>query len=345
MAHGLLPSFFGMTNRPLPRTLSLLLATGSLLATLQGSGFAQTAGQLQSGAGTPVNSDPAAEFADSFSVGYVLVPVVVRDGARYVKGLDRGDFELFVDGKKTSFESFESRADAPASLVLLQDLSGSMDAGERLVWSRNAASFFFDSAASGDEFAIATFSDGEQRIDVPFTADLGALREAVATWKPWGKTALHDAVANMPEVSGSGHNPKRFALLITDGVDNASSMTPEQARELVRAAQLPVYVLGFDSGSPYPLDEQGKKVYRYADVLNLLAATSGGRYFSVASTSDLTEALTAIREDLRHQYVLGFATGDGADRFRRLEIQVPGKRAVLFRRGYNGPPPAVSVGR
>jgi Ca-activated chloride channel family protein len=318
------------------RAFPLLLAAGSLLVGLA------AAGQTPGGAG---KDDRSAEFSDTFSVGYVLVPVVVRDGARYVQGLDRKDFLLSVDGRPAAFDSFESRADAPASLVLLQDLSGSMEAGERLIWSRSAASFFLDSAVSGDEFAIATFSDGEQRIDVPFTGDLGALREAVATWKPWGKTALHDAVAHMPEVSGSGHNPKRFALLVTDGVDNASSITPEEARDLVRAAQVPVYVLGLDSGSPYQLNDQGKKVYRYADVLSLLAATSGGRYFSVSSTEELNVALAAIREDLRHQYVLGFATGDGSDRFRHLEIQVPGKRAVLFRRGYTGPPPAAGVGR
>jgi Ca-activated chloride channel family protein len=320
------------------RAFPLLLAAGSLLVGLQGA----AAGQTPGGAG---KDEPSAEFSDSFSVGYVLVPVVVRDGARYVQGLDRKDFLLRVDGRPAAFESFESRADAPASLVLLQDLSGSMEAGERMTWSRNAAKFFLDQAASGDEFAIASFSDGEQRIDIPFTDNLGALREAIQIWKPWGKTALHDAVAHMPEISGSGHNPKRFALLITDGVDNASSITPDQAREMVRAAQVPVYVLGLDSGSPYSLDDQGKKVYRYADVLNLLAATSGGRYFSVSSTEELNVALAAIREDLRHQYVLGFATGDGSDRFRRLEIQVPGKRAVLFRRGYTGPPPAAGVGR
>ncbi len=325
-----------------PRTFPLLLAAASLLAVLEGSGAAQTP---PGGTGGPGKDDPAAEFADSFSVGYVLVPVVVRDGARYVQGLGRKDFTLNVDGRPAKFESFESRADAPASLVLLQDLSGSMEAGERMIWSRNAAKFFLDQAATGDEFAIATFSDGGQQIDIPFTDNVGALREAVETWRPWGKTALHDAVAHMPEISGSGHNPKRFALLITDGVDNASSISPDQARELVRSAQVPVYVLGLDSGSPYSLDDQGKKVYRYADVLNLLAATSGGRYFSISSTDELNLALAAIRDDLRHQYVLGFATGDGADRFHRLEIQVPGKRAVLFRRGYTGPPPAVGVGR
>lgn len=339
MAHNLLSSLSRMAAFRSPRPFFLLPAAGVLLFALTGVGGAQTV------PGGAVPDEPAAEFADSFSVGYVLVPVVVRDGARYVQGLDRGDFVLKVDGKAAAFESFESRADAPASLVLLQDLSGSMDSGERLIWSRSAASFFLDQAAAGDEFAIATFSDGEQRIEVPFTQDLSALREAVATWRPWGKTALHDAVAHMPEVSGSGRNPKRFALLITDGVDNSSSIAPDQARELVRAAQVPVYVLGFDSGNPYSLNEEGKKVYRYADVLNLLAATSGGRYFSISSTEELNLALAAIRDDLRHQYVLGFATGDGADRFRRLEIQVPGKRAVLFRRGYTGPPPAKSGGR
>ncbi len=275
----------------------------------------------------------------------MLVPVVVRDGARYVQGLDRKDFKLKVDGRPAAFESFESRADAPASLVFLQDLSGSMEAGQRMVWSRAATRYFLDQAASGDEFAIGTFSDGEQRIDVPFTDNLGAVREAIETWKPWGKTALHDAVAHMPEISGAGHNPKRFALLITDGVDNASTIPPDQARELVRAAQVPVYVLGLDSGNPYALNEQGRKVYRYADVLSLLAATSGGRYFPISSTEELNLALAAIRDDLRHQYVLGFATGDGTDRFRRLEIQVAGKRAVVFRRGYTGPPPATSRGR
>ena len=339
MAHNLLSSTSRMATFRPPRPFSLLPAAGLLLVALAQAGAAQTP------PGGPGREEPAAEFADSFSVGYVLVPVVVREGARYVQGLDREDFVLKVDGKTAAFESFESRADAPASLVLLQDLSGSMDSGERLVWSRRAASYFLDQAAPGDEFAIATFSDGEQRIEIPFTEDLDALGEAVATWKPWGKTALHDAVAHMPELSGSGRNPKRFALLVTDGVDNASSITPDQARELVRAAQVPVYVLGFDSGNPYSLNEEGKKVYRYADVLNLLAATSGGRYFSISSSEELGSALAAIRDDLRHQYVLGFATGDGSDRFRRLEIQVPGKRAVLFRRGYTGPPPAKSGGR
>jgi Ca-activated chloride channel family protein len=160
-------------------------------------------------------------------------------------------------------------------------------------------------------------------------------------WRASGTTALHDAVTFMPEVSATGHNPKRFAILITDGVDNASQITPEKAREIVRQAQLPVYVIGLDSGNPFELGTGGKKIFRYADVLNLLAVTTGGRYYSISNQEDLQKALAAILDDLRHQYVLGFSTGEGPSRQRDLRVEVKaGDRTVLFRRGYKGPPPS-----
>ena len=147
----------------------------------------------------------------------------------------------------------------------------------------------------------------------------------------------------MPQISLEGRNPKRFALLITDGADNASRLTPEQAREVVQQAQLPTYVLGMGAGDPYQLNDQGKKVYRYADVLSLLAAVTGGRYYAISNREELQKALGEILDDVRHQYVLGFSTGDGAVKFRSLSVEVKGKsrdRAVVFRRGYKGTPPA-----
>ena len=121
--------------------------------------------------------------------------------------------------------------------------------------------------------------------------------------------------------------------------------TPEQAREIVRQAQLPVYVIGLGTGNPYELSDTGDKIYRYADVLNLLASVSGGRYYAISNLTDLQEALVAIHDDLRHQYVLGFATGEGKSRLRDVKVEVKsGDRTVLFRRGYKGPPPAESKG-
>lgn len=287
---------------------------------------------------------PTSTFQDEVSVGLVLVPVVVRSGGGYAKNLDQDDFRLLVDGKPAVIESFERRSDAPASIVVLQDVSGSME-GEKIAMSRQAVRFFMDKALAGDELSVATFAGEMFQVDVPFTANLNVVREAVAGWKAYGTTALHDAVARMPQISLEGRNPKRFALLITDGVDNASRLTPEQARAIVQDAQLPTYVLGLGSGNPYELSEKGEKIYRYADVLSLLAAVTGGRYYSIQTSEQLQEALTAILDDVRHQYVLGFSTGDGAVQFRRLAVEVKGKdrgQTVVFRRGYKGTPPVAT---
>ncbi|HYO15359.1 MAG TPA: VWA domain-containing protein, partial [Thermoanaerobaculia bacterium] len=307
--------------------------------------FALTA-SLLGVAAAQLDQEATPAFEEQVSVGYVLVPVVVRAGAGYARNLDQEDFRLLVDGRPAPIDSFERRAEAPASVLLLQDLSGSMANGGRLELSRDVVRFFTSHALPGDEFAVATFAGDSVGVEVPFTAELSVLRESSEAWTAWGTTALHDAVAWMPEISLKGRNPKRFALLITDGVDNASKINPEQAREIVQKAQLPTYVLGLDSGNPYELSEEGEKIYRYADVLNLLAATTGGRYFSIRGREDLQEALTAILEDLRHQYVLGFPTGDGPSRFRRVQVEVKGdsRRTFVFRRGYQGPPPAASGG-
>jgi Ca-activated chloride channel family protein len=283
----------------------------------------------------------AATFGEEVSVGYVLVPVVVRSGAGYARNLDADDFRLLVDGRRVKIESFERRAEAPASVVFLQDLSGSMANAGKLDTSREVARFFLDRALPGDEYSVATFAGLGIQVEVPFTTQIPVVRESLATWKPYGQTALHDAVAGVPKISLEGRNPKRFAILVTDGIDNASQVTPEQAREIVRSAQLPVYVLGLGSGDPTELTAEGEKLYRYSDVLNLLAFTSGGRYYSITRPEELQEALTAIQDDMRHQYVLGFSTGDGRVSWRDVRVEVEGRRrAVLFRRGYKGTPPA-----
>ena len=309
--------------------------------------LALTVGLLALGTGPdPVLSQEpqTPQFQDEVSVGLVLVPVVVRSGRGYAKTLDQKDFQLRIEGKTVPIESFERRSDAPASIILLQDLSGSMASGGKLAQSQQALRFFLDKSLPGDEFSIASFAGGIFEVEVPFTKNQGTLREASERWVAYGTTTLHDAVARIPQISLEGRNPKRFALLITDGVDNASRLTPEQARAVVQEAQLPTYVLGLGAGNPYELTQEGKKIYRYADVLSLLAAVTGGRYYSISNQEDLQKALAEILDDVRHQYVLGFSTGDGAVKFRPLTVEIKGKsrerRAVVFRRGYKGTPPA-----
>lgn len=320
-----------------PRFAPAVLTALGILAGLA----APPGARADAGAAQP----PAAPvtFEDEVSVAWILVPVVVRSRRGFVDRLNREDFRLAVDGRQVAFQDFERRGEAPWSVVLLQDLSGSMGAGGRLEASQEVARFFFDQARPGDEFAIATFASGTTSVDVPFTEDLQALREAVGTWEAYGTTALHDAVAWLPEISGDSRNVKRAAILITDGVDNASAISAREARELVQQAELPVYVLGIESGSPFTIDRRGEKIYRYADVLNLLATLTGGRYFPVAGPNDVKEACAAIAEELRLQYVLGFDTsGRGESRFRRISVEVTKNKGyqIRTRQGYRGTAPA-----
>lgn len=280
-------------------------------------------------------------FGEEVSVGIVLVPVVVQGRNGYVTGLDPEDFRLEVDGRPVHVVAFERRADAPVSLVFLQDLSGSMASGGKLAASQEAVRYFLDEARLGDEFALATFAGGETHVEVPFTGDLPALRESLTTWDAYGTTALHDAVAWIPEISAAGRAGKRGAVLLTDGVDNASQIPPAEAREIVRHAQVPVYVLGLGSGDPFELTPEGGKLHRYADLLNLLARYTGGRYFPVSDAAELKEAVVAIDEQLRHQYVLGFSpSGRGESSQHRIRVTIPGRRyRVLARQGYFGTAP------
>jgi Ca-activated chloride channel family protein len=297
----------------------------------------------QAGLNGPGNG--TAQFQDTLAVNAVLVPVMVRTRSGYANNLEAKDFRLLVDGRPVRIESFDRNTEAPTSMVFLQDLSGSMGTGDKIEQSREVVRYFVHVALPGDEFAVATFASGHGEVEIPFTSDRDALLDAVSRWQGWGTTALHDAVAWIPDVSAEGHNSRRFAILVTDGVDNASTMAAEEAREIVRAAQVPVYVLGLGSGSPYELTAEGKKVYRYADVLNLLAGATGGRYYPISRSADLPKALKAIAEDLRHQYVLGFSTREGERSYRHLRVEVKAKglgdrTTVVFRRGYMGPPPA-----
>jgi Ca-activated chloride channel family protein len=279
------------------------------------------------------------------SVGYVLVPVVARTKAGYADRLDLADFKVTVDGETVPIESFDHGASAPVTLLILQDLSGSIANAGKLSLSRFAIERLLVKTLPGDQWALASFANGRVGVDVPFTNNVDELLMATGKWHPSGVTALHDAVYELPTLSRGVQSARRAAVLITDGADNASEIGPKEARQAIREAELPVYVLGLSTGSPEDLDTSGKKLHRYADVLNLLAHQSGGKYFWISSPNDLVRACGSISSDLRHQYVLGFPTADtGELRYREIEVSTAKKKVALtFRKGYLGRAPRVAT--
>ena len=321
----------------------LLLVTACVLAVVamgdepslsRGGG---SAGGESGFTGDPAVGEPSLQFSEEASVSWVLVAVVVKDRRGHVRDLGREQFRLSVDGQPVSVESFDVGADAPLSLVFLQDLSGSMANGGKLEASREALRFFLDDARPGDEFAVASFASGRTEVEVPFTADLGAVRDAVGRWQGYGTTALHDAVGFLPEIQIAGRHPKRAAILVTDGVDNASELTPDESRSKVIRARLPVYVLAFDRGRP---SAKATGVRTAASLLETLAEVTGGGYFPVADPDQFKELWVRIAADLRYQYVLGFQTrGSGSLAEHRIEVELEGmERGVelTHRESYRG---------
>jgi VWFA-related protein len=325
-----------MTKHLAPAPFSLVFSTAFLLGAAAGA-------QVASRPAEP--PEPAARFDEKVGVTWVSVPTVVRNPGGYVRGLKAEDFELSVDGKRIAIETFDTAMNAPVHLVILQDTSGSMGPGGKLAASRELARHVIGQARATDQFALATFAGGRLTVDVPFTFDRDVLEESVAGWEAWGTTALHDAVAWLPTLTADRDGVKRAAVLVTDGLDNASTFEPQEARDLVRQAQLPVYIFGFETGDAYDVDAQGKKVFRNADMLNLLASLSGGRYYPLRDPDDLKEAVLDLVEDLRHQYVLGFSVADdGSKASHAIKVRVRGgiQRTATARAAYRGGNPVAA---
>jgi VWFA-related protein len=290
---------------------------------------------------------PAAEtaeytFGEVYSVEVVLVPVAVR-GETPGQRLPRDRFRLRVDGKPVKIESFENDSGAPLSLVFLQDLSGSMAEPGKMASSREALDCFLDTARKSDEIALATFAGGKTDIDVPLTHDPAPLRESMGLWEPYGTTGLYDAVAMLPEISVGGGGAKRAAVLVTDGVDNTSAISPEQAQKLVQAADLPVYVLALP-GRDEPAPPQ---TFRYGDLLRQLAEATGGRYYELGDTTQARRTCAAILGELRHQYVLGFSvSGTGPAKYHPIRVELLDRKrrfSLIHRRGYRGTAPSAET--
>lgn len=328
MLTGEVPAGMSMTGRLAEKIVMLGLGLSTALAAQEATDS------------TPKTSGSV--FQAEVSVGYVLVPVVVRSRTGAAARLSAEQFSLTVDGLPVAIESFESGAQAPIGVLFLQDLSGSMSIGPKLEQSRQLIDCVLGLERNGDEFAVASFSNQKLFVEVPFPGTLEAIREVTNSWRGYGRTALHDAVAWLPDLVHSRASPRRAVVLITDGVDNASLVAPAEARDQMRHAEVPVHVVGLESGNIYSLRRDGGKVHRLADTLNLIGWATGGGYYGIDNSDDVTSACHAIVDQLRHQYVLGFSTAaePAADR-HRIEVTIRGKKKlqIQHRHSYEGTPP------
>ena len=291
--------------------------------------LAAAAGQTEA----PPTPPSGSTFSESVSVEQVLVPVVVRTGSRFVEGLSSDDFELFVDGHRTSITSFEHSSAAPVHTLVLQDLSGSMGGRPKLAWSRGVLGHLLGRAKPGDLYTLATFAASGVVVEPEPVSERALVEAWAASWQPFGRTGIHDAVARLPELITADSAWRGAVLLITDGIDNASEIPAREARMIARRAEVPVHVIALVGGraAPEPPDWS-------SDPLRLLSWVTGGQYYSIVDPANVGSASEAFISGLRSQYILGFPTsGVGQARPRDIRVEVRGKkRKVSFRREYIG---------
>jgi len=290
----------------------------------------------------------AQDYSEQVSVSYVMIPFTVL-GAKGVPITDlrAKEVSLLVDEKPVLTDMFQISKDAPVSWTILLDGSGSMGLAGKMDAAKAVIDTLTARRRNGDDFALYSFdSRGHANELVPFTENPAAIRRAVDVVKPWGKTAFFDALAEMPAQSELGRNPSRAIILLSDGIDNASTLARADIEKRMEGVSIPVYAFGLRE----PAEQHQDKVAPISEemsnlsVLEDLAAATGGRLYVGNQPDELANAVNSIEKALRAQYLIGFSpTGKGAVKYRRISLKLAGRvRSVRVRAGYRGTEPPVS---
>ena len=274
----------------------------------------------------------AQEYQGRVDVEAVVLPVTVRTAkGKVVSKVSRADFRLKVDGLSVPIRDLTREADLPLALGFILDTSGSMN-GRKLRAGQNLARAFLSERRSEDRLALWTFGDDRVLERFPFGMSWYLLPRVLETLKPWSTTALYDMIRRVPDVMENARHPRRAAILVTDGVDNASKMSAEDAGKIAEGLQTPIYVLGVE---PPPRPE-GSTGLSYEEILTIIAEGSGGYYRRIPRLDRMPEVTRALLEELSTRYILTFETsGIGDRKWRPVEVTVKGYR-VTTRNGYVG---------
>jgi Ca-activated chloride channel homolog len=244
------------------------------------------------------------------AVDLVTLNAVVRDRhGRIVTNLKRDDFEVLDSGVRRPITQFRAEG-AAISVALLFDASGSMQVASKIEDARRVARRFLSCLEIGrDELAVYSFDTRLRQLQpfAPYRAD-GSLERSLFSLKPFGMTSLNDAIAGTAREVAARPNAHRAVIVLTDGVDNDSRLTPAEVSGIASAIDVPVYILAVvsplehvgtatavDSEHPLPVGE-----------LTDLARWTGGRLYVTSGAEQETAAARDIADELRHQYLIAF---------------------------------------
>lgn len=297
---------------------------------------------------TPPVTEPPAKNPNDIGSGPVITntdlitfTVTVTDTyGRYVSGLGKSAFTV-LDEKKPQEITYFSDDDAPVSVGVIFDVSGSMS-GDKIRRAREALSKFIQTSHNSDEYFLIAFNSRAQLL-LDKTRDGNSVLDKLTFVQTRNNTALYDACYLGVEKVQRGTHPKRALLLISDGQDNNSRYTFKELRRLLKESDVTLYGVGIlsggDSSTTIGMEGQG--------ILDELANISGGKAFFPRSNAEMDDIFEQIALELRHQYSIGYKptnfTNDGS--WHRIKVKVNPPRGLprLFvrsREGYFAVPPS-----
>ncbi|HEY6348363.1 MAG TPA: VWA domain-containing protein [Candidatus Angelobacter sp.] len=236
-------------------------------------------------------------FVFRSTVENVTLPVTVVDDKKHlVTDLKPANFVVYEDGQPQEIIDFR-REDIPVSIGILVDNSGSMREKREKV--STAVLNLIKSSNPGDEVFVVNFND-EPYLDQDFTSSLSAMHEALDRLDSRGGTALYDAViASSDHLAKSAKRDKKVLLVVTDGEDNESRDSLEEAIRSVQDESGPtIYCIGI-------LGNEGKQ-HRAKRALEALSLQTGGVAFFPKTLDEVDEISQAVARDIRNQYSITY---------------------------------------
>ncbi|WP_263381569.1 VWA domain-containing protein [Granulicella arctica] len=231
----------------------------------------------------------------------VRLDATVLDGSgRSVQTLNKEDFHVYEDGVPQVIAGFRHE-DLPVSLGILIDSSGSMYDKRAAV---DQASLDFVKLSNPEDEAFLVDFSWEAFIDQDFTNDPAKLQQGLSYIKSSGGTAIYDAlVASADYLTKNAKHPKQVLLIVTDGEDNASSASLEQAIRRIQDLDGPViYCVGLLFGQ-----DTDKRESRHARrVLETLSEQTGGAAYFPRSLKEIDPIAAEVAQDIRTQYTIAY---------------------------------------
>lgn len=263
-----------------------------------------------------------------------LFTVSDRKG-RFVTDLGKEDFEVVESKKPQNIVEFVAESDLPLRLAILVDTSNSIR--DRFKFQQEAAIEFINSVIRPDrDRAIVVSFDTAATLVADLTGDTENLAKAVRDMRPGGGTSLYDAIffacRDKLAQDQPRHKYRRAMVLLSDGDDNQSRYTREQALEMAHKSDVVIYSI---STNQTRLETDGDKVLKY------LARETGGQSFFPFKATDLAQSFENIANELRHQYSILYRPEplktDGL--FHKVDIRVKDRKDLIVRarNGYYAP--------